>query len=254
MNPQWKTSLCRLSLVMAASMALTLALTAQVQTQTESTPGTATRQVTVERAEVVSVAGNNLIVKMQDGQIRDFTVPESARVTVDGKQLGIHDLKPGMKLQRTITTTTIPRTVTKVETVTGTVWQVHPPSSVILTLANGQNQQFKIPEGQKFTVDGKETDVYGLRRGQKVSATRITEVPETFVRHRQQVTGTMPPPPPAPPANAPILIAVLAPPAAPAAPAQAPAALPKTASPLPLIGLLGLLLIGSSLCLKWAHR
>lgn len=133
------------------------------------------------------------------------------------------------------------------------MWQVHPPSSVILTLANGQNQQFKIPEGQKFTVDGQETDAFGLRRGMKVSATRITEVPETFVQQQQQVTGTMPPPPPAPPADVPILIAVVVPPAAPAAPAEAPKALPKTASPLPLIGLLGLLLVGSSLCLRWVR-
>ena len=44
------------------------------------------------------VDGNDLVVKMEDGTIRHFpNVPESARVTVDGKELGIHDLKPGMR-------------------------------------------------------------------------------------------------------------------------------------------------------------
>jgi hypothetical protein len=108
-----------------------------------------------------------------------------------------------------------------------------PPNSVILTLEDGTNQQFKIPKGQKFTVDGQETDAFGLKKGMNVSATKIVEVPETEVEHQRQLTGSMPPPPPPPPADAPILIAQLEPAPAPAAPAE----LPKTGSLLPLIGL-----------------
>jgi hypothetical protein len=37
---------------------------------------------------------------------------------------------------------------------TGKVWHVTPPISVVLTLENGENQAFKIPEGQKFTASG----------------------------------------------------------------------------------------------------
>ncbi|MGC2198432.1 MAG: hypothetical protein WA628_27420, partial [Terriglobales bacterium] len=112
-----------------------VALNAQVQTESTTTHGDAAHATTVERAEVVMVDGNDLIVKMEDGQIRHFAnVSESARVDVDGQQLGIHDLKPGMKLQRTITTTTTPRTITTVQSVTGKVWHVNAPNSVILTL------------------------------------------------------------------------------------------------------------------------
>ena len=76
-----------------------MSLSAQVQTKTNQTAGQAKSQVTVERATVVSVEENDLIVKMDDGTIRHFpNVPESARATVDGQQLGIHDLKPGMHL------------------------------------------------------------------------------------------------------------------------------------------------------------
>jgi len=65
----------------------------------------------------------------------------------------------------------------------------------------------------------------------------------------------MPPPPPAPQANVPILVVfvpVAAPaPAADAAPAEpAPAALPKTASDLPLLGLLGAFFVALGLGLK----
>jgi hypothetical protein len=229
---------------------------AQVQTQKTTTAGAATKQVTVERGEVVFVQGNDLVVKMEDGSIRHFpNVPETARVTVDGKQLGIHDLKPGMKLERTITTTTVPQTVKTVQTVTGKVWQVSPPNSVILTLEDGKNQAFKIPKGQKFTIDGQEVDAFGLKKGMMVTATKIVEVPETVVSSHRSVTGTMPPPPPAPPANVPILVATEAPAPAPTVAAEAPAAapkkLPKTASDLPLIGLLGLLCLSASFGVKF---
>jgi LPXTG-motif cell wall-anchored protein len=225
---------------------------AQVQTQQSTTVGQASKEVQVERGEVVLVEGNDLIVKMEDGTMRHFpNVPESARVTVGGQQLGIHDLKPGMKLQRTITITTVPQTIKTVQTVTGKVWHISPPNSVILTLENGKNQSFKIPTGQKFTVDGQQVDAFGLKKGMNVSATKIVEVPETVVSHNRQVTGTMPAPPPAPPADVPILIAKEEPTPATTETAAAPAkTLPKTGSNVPLAGLLGLLFISASLGVK----
>jgi len=226
-----------------------VAVYAQVQTDSTTKTGQGTKETKVERAEVVYVSGNDLVVKMEDGEIRHFpNIPESARVSVEGKELGIHDLQPGMKLQRTITTTTTPRMVTTVQSVTGKVWQVSPPNSVILTLEDGKNQRFTIPKGQKFTVDGQKTDAFGLKKGMMISATKVVEVPETVVEQQRKLTGKMPPPPPAPPADTPILV-VMAPhvpaPAAAAAPEvakaePAPTALPKTGSWTPLIGLLGL--------------
>jgi hypothetical protein len=65
-----------------------------------------------------------------------------------------------MKLQRTITTTATPKTITTVQNVKGKIWYVNPPVSVILTLEDGTNQQFKIPKGQKFNVDGQMLDAW----------------------------------------------------------------------------------------------
>lgn len=222
-------------------------ISAQVTSQTTTTSGTATHEVTVERGEVLLVRGNDLFVKMDDGTTRHFpNVPESARATVGGQQIGIHDLRPGMKLERTITVSTTPKTVTTVQTVTGKVWHVNPPGSVVLTLEDGTNQQFKIPKDQKFNVDGQETDAWGLKKGMKVSATKIVEVPEVHVTRTEQVSGKYPPPPPPvppPPADMPVLIAVAGPAPAPGAPAE----LPKTGTMLPLIGLLGVLMCMSSI-------
>jgi len=234
----------------AIGLAFAVKISAQVNTSTEEQKGAATRHVKVERAEVVMVDGNDLIVKMDDGSIRHIpNVSESGRVTVDGRELGIHELKPGMHLQKTVTTTTTPKVIVTTQTVTGKVWHVNPPNMVILRMENGENQQFKIPAGQKFTVNGQTTDAFGLKKGMMVSATKVVEEPVTQVEQEPNLSGHMPPPPPAPAADQPILVAVATPAPAPAA-AAAPAELPTTGSNLPLMGLLGLLLIAGSLGLR----
>jgi LPXTG-motif cell wall-anchored protein len=240
----------------AVCLTFTMSGSAQVQTETTTTTaGPASKQVTVERGTVVTVSGNNLVVRAEDGTLRDFpNVPESARVTVDGKQLGIHDLKPGMTLQRTITTTTTPKVITTTQSVTGTVWHVQPPVSVILTMEDGKNQEFKIPKGQKFDIGGQMVDAWGLKKGMKVSATKVVEMPETQVAQQRKLTGTMPPPPAPPPADVPMLIVVAVPvmpaEAAPVVAEAAPAALPKTGSELPFFGLIGALSLLGGLGLR----
>jgi hypothetical protein len=234
----------------ALCMAFSLPASSQVQSTQTVEHGPATKDVKVERGEIVYVSGNDVVIKMEDGTLRNFeNVPDSTTVTVDGKQLNVHQVQPGMKIEKQTIVTTTPRTITTVETVTGKVWHVTPPLSVTLTMDNGKNQTFKIPKDQKFNINGQMVDAFGLKKGMMVSAQRITEVPETHVTHEVKHTGQMPPPPPAPKADVPILIVLLpaAPPVEMAASEPAPAALPKTASNLPLIGLLGALLCAVSL-------
>jgi len=89
--------------------------------------GQATVSTDVKSGEVVYVAGDDLVVKMDDGSVKHFTVPEDFKFDVDGKSLTVHELTPGMKLTRTITTTTQPTTVKTVRTIKGKVWHVNPP-------------------------------------------------------------------------------------------------------------------------------
>ena len=246
-----RTLLCGLLGGSALCLAFSLSAAAQVQTKQTETPGQAARAVKVERGEVVYVSGNNLVVKMEDGTLRHFdNVPESATVTVDGKQLNVHQLQPGMKLEKQTITTTTPKTITTIKTVTGTVWHVSPPNSVILRMENGETQQFKIPKGQKFTVDGQVTDAFGLKKGMKVDAQKVVEESAIEIAQEVKRTGIAPPPPPPPNADIPILIVVApapAPPVETAAAEPAPKQLPKTASDFPLIGVLGALLCAASL-------
>ena len=257
MNPKTRRARAQLMFGLSAVyLAFTLSINAQVQTKTTTTDDKASISTKVENGEIEYVSGNNVVVKMADGSLRHFdNVPESARITVDGKEIGVHDLKVGMKVQRTITTTTVPKTITTVQSVTGKVWMVTPPNSVILTLEDGKNQKFKIPQNQKFNVNGEMTDAWGLKKGMKISATKVVEVPVTEVSQTKTVTGEMPPAPPAPPADAAILVVEEqpAPPPAQTAEATAPE-LPQTASGLPLIGLFGVLLFAASVGLRMLRK
>lgn len=257
------TNLMRMALrgVLAGGVfwiAFVLPATAQVQSSKTVSHGEAVKEVKIERGEIVYVKGNTVVLKMEDGTLKEFDdVSDSMSFIVDGKPVNIHNAKVGMKLEKQTITTTTPRVVTTVENVTGKVWHVSPPSKVILTLENGENQEFTIPKGQRFMIDGRETDAWGLKKGMRVTAQRVTEVPETVVAQEVKRTGTAPPPPPPPKEEIPILVVVTHPvpvlpvqvaasqPTKPAEPA--PKKLPKTASDLPLIGLLGAFFCGLSL-------
>jgi hypothetical protein len=170
-----------------------------------------------------------------------------------------------MKLEKTVTTTTTPKTIKTVKSGSGTVLNVMPPNSVTVRFEDNSVQSYKIPKGTTFMVDGEKKTAFDLKKGMKISATRITEEPVVEVTQAGQVTGSAPPPPPPPP-DMPILIAeVKAPapapaPAAAAEPAPAPAAeppakkLPKTGSVVPLIGLLGVLFTGASYGVRLLRR
>jgi hypothetical protein len=247
-------------------------LMAQDRTTTTVTQGQPITTTLVERAEVVYVSGNELVVKMDTGEVRSLTVPDTARAMVDGKEVTVHDLKPGMKLQRTITTTQTPRKVTSVRTVSGTVFAINAPNTLILRFPDGSpNKQYKIPKDQVFMVDGVKRTAFEVRPGTPITATVVTTADEIGTAENRVTTGTAPAPPaaarpatPPPqaillieaPAPAPVPVAAAVPPPAPRpAPAEPPPTqLPKTASPLPLVGLLGLALCGASLGLRAIRR
>ena len=244
----------------AVCLAFTLSMNAQVQTETTTTVGKPTHEVQVDRAEVVAVSGDNLVLKMEDGSTRDVSVPANATVTVDGKKLGIRDVKPGMKLQRTVVTTTTPKVITTVQTVSGKVFYVRAPSVLILTLEDGTNQQFKIPKDQMFLVKlspgdpGKMVDAFALTKGMQISATKVTEEPVNSISTKKHLTGTFPP-------DSPVLVAQATSPGMGAGTAAdgstgatSSGSLPKTASFLPLIGLLGTLSMAASFGLKAFRR
>jgi hypothetical protein len=242
------------------------------QTTKEVIRGTASIKTERLRGTVEYVEGNTLLVRMTDGGIREFNVPETRKFIVDGRELTVHELKPGTRLTATVTTTTTPVTERTTTVGTGKVWYVA-GKTVILTLPNGENRKYTVSDSYRFNVDGREATVFELRKGMIVSAQKIVEEPMTQIASNTEVTGQAPPPPaprtvvaqatPAPAPRREVTQArpVPAPSAAPApAPVEvaqaqpAPARLPATASNLPLMGVLGVLFAFGGLGLRRISR
>ena len=252
---------------------------AQTTSQTTGAPTVTTERIS---GEVVKVEGNTLVVKMTTGELRTFSnIPDSRRATVDGTDVGVRDLKPGTLLTATITKTTTPVTVRTTTVKTATVWFVAAPT-VILTHPDGTNKQYNVKDDIKFTVNGQPATVFDLKPGMVVSAEKIVEEPRFEISTTSRVVGTTtgaapaaaatgagtstagskpaaassttPTKPAAAPTTAPTAGSkqATAPAAAPAG--AAPAKLPKTASPMPLMGLLGLLMVGGSLAMRRLRR
>jgi LPXTG-motif cell wall-anchored protein len=226
------------------------------------TAAQATTKTEVKSGTVVYVSGNDVVVKLDDGTVKHVVVPDSATFDVGGQQLTVHDLKPGTHLTRTITTTSTTENVKNVRVVKGKVWMVNAPY-VIVTLANGQNKQFKVPDGMKFNVGGQEISVFHLQKGMNLTATVVTTTPTTMVAEQRSVSGTAPveavaAKPATPPQQGALLIEEAPAPTtvasndAPAAPISEPKPehLPKTGSSVPLLGLIGITTLAAGLALR----
>jgi len=137
--------------------------------------------------EVVQVEGNYLLVKLESGEVRVFNVNPERKFIVDGIPLSVGQLKPGTILTATFTTT--PPVGAPVATVTGKVWYVS-GNTVILTLPDGTNKNYKVPPSFKFIVNDQPASVGDLRKGTRVTAHRIPEPPAMEICYDIEITGT----------------------------------------------------------------
>ena len=94
----------RAALCTFACALLSAGVRAQDTSEKTIQKGPATYETETKSGTVVYVSGNELVVKGDNGVVKHFTVPDSATATVDGQQLTVHQLKPGMHLTQTITT------------------------------------------------------------------------------------------------------------------------------------------------------
>ena len=140
-----------------------------------------------------AVEGNTVVIKMSTGEIRTVTVPDSRTATIDGKEITVHDLKVGTTLTATYTTTKTPVIERTVSNLTGRVWFVA-GTTVILTLPDNTNKQYKATDDMKFIVNGKPATVFELKKGMQISAEKIVEAPLVEIASNTAVTGHAPTP------------------------------------------------------------
>ena len=263
----------------AFAMLVGLSGTASAQSTTTSTE--------TKKFEVIAIDGNQLVVKLPEGT-REITVPNDFRFNVNGQPLTLQQLKPGMAGTATITTTSKSTPVTVTEVKNGTV--EHSAGTTIIVRTDEGFRSFSQGEidkrGVKIYRAGKPANVGDFRPGDKISAVIVTSMPPKVVTQQEvnaqlAASGSAGAGAARPPAAAAAGTSggsaasaggaaarpagASAAPAAPAASATSGASgaagtsgasarrtLPKTASPLPLLGLLGgiSLLAGSGLTIR----
>jgi len=200
----------------------------------------------VRQFQIVSVDGNKVVVSGKEGY-REITVADDFHLTVDGRSVGVRDLKPGMKGTATVTTTTTSTPVTVTRVKDGVVMQKS-GNSIIVRTANGIkmfSEGDAAQRGVRILRDGQPLAFSDLNTGDHLTATIVTTHPPKIMTSRQVSASMASAPsaglPPAPTASTPTRMAAATPVAAPGAP-DAPREhhqLPKTASALPLIALVG---------------
>ena len=147
--------------------------------------------IDVRQGTVVHSVGNNLVVKMQDGSVQHFVIPEDQTFDIDGKQVRTNDLKPGTRLMQAITTTTKDVTVSNIRNVDVRVIQVIPPH-LNVQLSDGTQKVLTVPDGTVFEIDGKNMKLTDLREGMRIESTVVTKTPQTVVSAEKRTAGVAP--------------------------------------------------------------
>lgn len=114
--------------------------------------------------ELLAVDGNTLVVRDQNGT-RELTVPQDFMFNVDGKSLGVSDLRAGMKGTATVSTTTIQRPVYVTTIKQGTV-----------TYQTGRSIQIKEDNGRVHKFTQGEVDSRGIRLYMGDSPVRVSQL------------------------------------------------------------------------------
>jgi hypothetical protein len=156
----------------------------EVQTKETETTGEGAVSKQQLKGEVVSVGEASMVVKMIPGGDEQVFV-------IDGQPKTLHELRKGTMLTADVTTTKTP-VVERTKTVASGKVFYSSPHTLILTLDNGENKQYDVAPTRKFEVDGQQLTASQLRRGMKLTATKIVEEPKHQITHESVVTGTAP--------------------------------------------------------------
>ncbi|MGH9366526.1 MAG: hypothetical protein ACRD3M_02490, partial [Thermoanaerobaculia bacterium] len=158
--------------------------------------------------EIISVTGNTIVYRDQTGTTKEFVAPADFKLTMEGKELGVADLKAGMKGTATVTTRTVMKPVTVTEVRNGEVLAVS-GNAIIARGQDGTPKKFTQADVKKRNAklyrEGVEVELGQFRVGDRLTATFVTDYAPQTVTDRE-------------------VKAMVEAPAAAAAPAAAPAA------------------------------
>ena len=176
--------------------------------------------------EIVSVDGNRVVYRTPSG-VKEVTLPNDFKLDMDGRKIGVQELKPGMKGTAYLITTTTTQPVVVTEVRSAEVLAVSGNTIIV----RGQNGI------RKFTIDDvRDRNITIMKDGQRSSFTACAWATSSRRRSSRGApghdgSGARASVSALPPAAAPAAVPTEAPAAAAAAPAAAPTSAPAAAAP-----------------------
>ncbi len=146
--------------ILTVALALLVAAAASAQTSTEIKNGT-----------VVSVGDKSLFIKEANGTLREFDVAPDFTVTVDGKEVALKDVKPGMKITATVKTVTVPVVVQTTQLKNAKV--LKSAGGLLFVRESDGIHTYNIPAGFRFDIGGAKLRLEDLQVNQHLNATII---------------------------------------------------------------------------------
>lgn len=179
-------------LIVAAGLLLLVGTTAAQTTSKSIVVGEPTYAVVQLTGSVVSVDGNSLLVIMAPGgSYRWFAVSPDRKFIIDGQPKTVGQLVPGTVLTATVVTKTLPIDVRTTTITNGTVLDVN-GRNLTVRLESGDRKTYTVPESFEFIIDGKPVKVQQLKKGMRLSATKIVSDPESEFSSLTEITGKAP--------------------------------------------------------------
>ena len=223
--------------LLAAAATVATAQQPSVTKITQSGQSTMSTSSRVVHAVIVSVNGNKVVAEDAAGKATEYTIPDGFKFQLDGKDIGVADLKPGQHVTATITTTTTTTPVYVTEIKSGKVLVVSGQSIIVRGPHGNQvfSNQDAVKRNATIMKNGQKVAISDLRAGDIFTAVIITdEAPRVVSEREVEAMVHAAPAAPAAPASAPAPMPTTAAAAAPAeAPASAPAEAPTAAAAAP---------------------
>ena len=194
------------------------------------------KEVVTKHFEIISVDGNSVVYRTQEG-VKEITLADDFKLDMNGKKIGVKDLKPGMKGTAYLTTTTTTQPVVVTEVRKAKVLAVV-GNAIIVRSQDGNTRKFTLDDvkDRNITImrQGERVELHQLKVNDDLSATIITRGAPVVMTEAELRASLSAAPPTAVPAAAPAAPPASSSTVAPTAPASkevpAPAA---NAAPAP---------------------
>ncbi len=134
-------------------------------------PASAQTTTNIENGTVVNVGENMIVIRDSKGAMKEYDVAPDFSATVDGKPMGLKDIKPGMKITAAIKTVNTPVAVQTTELKNAKV--IKNAGALLYVRESDGIHSYNVPGGFRFNIAGANLRLEDLQQGQVLNATIV---------------------------------------------------------------------------------